>query len=143
VKTAVVKRDPYEQGPRRSLNFGHTIGHALEARFMSKKGRSLTHGEAVAAGMVAEAYMSFAQRRLAKDDLHRITQFIGSHFDLPAVPKRDFDELAGYMRQDKKNSRGRLRLSLLQGIGACRTGCEADARLVKRALAYYNDSLEN
>ena len=74
IKKNIVESDPFEQGLRKVLNFGHTIGHALESYALTTK-TPLLHGEAIAAGMICESYLSL-EKGLSETDLEQITQFL-------------------------------------------------------------------
>ncbi len=141
IKSAIVSADPYEQERRRVLNFGHTAGHALEAVSLGRKMKVLTHGEAVAAGMVIESHAAYRQGMITHGQLTRITSFMATHFALPAVRKQNYAGMLRHMAQDKKNIRGKMRLSLLHGIGTCRTGCVISRQEMVQALDAYNRKL--
>ncbi|MGL4597393.1 MAG: 3-dehydroquinate synthase, partial [Bacteroidia bacterium] len=117
IKSDIVQDDPKEKGLRKSLNFGHTIGHALEAFFLERVSSSVLHGEAVAAGMICEAWLSNQQAKLSADELEDITQFIVQRY-LPIAIDGDADHrLIELMRHDKKNEGGKIRFTLLDRIG--------------------------
>lgn len=110
IKSAFVEADTLEAGERRKLNFGHTLGHALE------KAVGLRHGEAVAIGMVAAARISTARGMLSTDDTERISRWLektGLPVRLPIAPGKLFDA----MRRDKKRQGDALHFVLLSGIG--------------------------
>lgn len=113
IKRTVVEIDETESGPRMVLNFGHTVGHAIE----SLSGYSISHGEAVAAGMVAEAEISGMKGLLGSRDVGRLKALIAAA-GLPAsLPGYSFRKLLGAMRSDKKARAGKLRFVLLNRIG--------------------------
>jgi 3-dehydroquinate synthase len=115
VKADVVSRDEWESGLRAILNFGHTIGHAMEAL---ADYRGLLHGEAVAIGMVAAAELSVRCAGLKVSDAGRIQQLIAVS-DLPTRLGEGYGmpELLAAMKLDKKASAGRLRFVLLDRLG--------------------------
>jgi 3-dehydroquinate synthase len=119
IKAEIVRRDEREQGLRQVLNFGHTIGHAIEAA----SGYSLLHGECVAIGMVYEAAMAekigVASSGTARD-VRRAVERIGLPAALPA--KFAADHLLAVMRSDKKVRSGKMRFALPREIGAMATG---------------------
>lgn len=118
IKTRIVESDPREAGPRKSLNFGHTIGHALESHFMTTESLpQLLHGEAIAAGMIAEAYISHRRGRLAATDLAEITRFIHHFFPKISIPPAALAPVLALSLQDKKNQDGQVMCTLLNGIG--------------------------
>lgn len=106
-KIDIVERDPTEMGLRRILNFGHTIGHALEAC----SGYTLAHGEAVAIGCVVESYLSFLMGYLSEEEYLKIEKKFGP-FKLPAIP--DFRNTLNF---DKKRDKKKVRFVMIEGIG--------------------------
>jgi 3-dehydroquinate synthase len=114
VKKTVVEADPLEKGPREVLNFGHTVGHAIETWALSQ-GLDVLHGEAVAAGMIAEVRLSQLHAGLPAEDMERIVAFLEKAF--PPLPPLPEDDLLAIMRKDKKNRGGQIRMALLAGVG--------------------------
>lgn len=114
IKADVVMADEYERGPRRVLNFGHTVGHALEA--ISRYGRFL-HGEAVGYGMLAAAALSAARGLFPREDLEALSAVIGHMGPLPATADLKAADMLDAMRSDKKVSRGTLHFVLPVRIG--------------------------
>ena len=115
IKAAVVKADEREGGLRRILNFGHTLGHALEAETGY---RTLLHGEAVAFGMIAAARLSELRGRLASGDRRRIEAVVLSYASLGGLEEVDAGSVAARIGGDKKSVGGRARFVLAEGIGA-------------------------
>ena len=135
IKAAVVEADEREEGQRAVLNFGHTIGHAVEqwSRY------ELRHGEAVALGMVAAGNMSRALGLLAQEDADRITDVLRT-FKLPLkAPKRlDTDAIVTLTRADKKVRADRRRWILLEAIGGTVIRDDVDEPLVREAIEAIN-----
>ncbi len=107
IKNYIVEQDPEEQNIRKSLNFGHTIGHALEAYFLEHRTqnteqRILLHGEAVAYGIVAELYLSFMRLGFSDKTLRDVTHFVQEHYGRITCPCKDYDTLINLMLHDKK-----------------------------------------
>jgi 3-dehydroquinate synthase len=115
IKADVVSRDERESGPRRALNFGHTIGHALEA---ATKYRRLRHGEAIAYGMRAAAHVSVARGRLSAGDQSRLDEVLRQLGPLPAVEDVAAGDVLDAVTRDKKVTNGRLHFVVAAGIGA-------------------------
>ncbi len=115
IKEKIVQSDPYEKGLRKILNFGHTFGHALEAWYQSTR-TSLTHGHAVALGMIAETYLSSLKTGLNSNEARKIIEEIVRLYpvpdNLPAV-----DDLLSFMFHDKKNRNGKILSVLLKQTG--------------------------
>jgi len=114
IKAAVVMADEREHGPRRTLNFGHTVGHALEA--ISRYGRFL-HGEAVGYGMLAAAALSHKRGLLPAGDLEALTEMIGHMGPLPSTSDLSASDVLEAIQQDKKVSRGTLHFVLPVRLG--------------------------
>jgi len=136
IKKEVVSSDPKEQGLRKILNFGHTIGHALESFSLGSE-EPLLHGEAIAIGMVAEAYLSHTLLSLSEISLNTITQYIKQiYHDLPLSSLDHLDEVFVLMGADKKNKGGEVRTSLLKEIGEATFDITLQKEDVERALAF-------
>ena len=114
IKQEIIEKDPKEQGLRRVLNLGHTIGHAIE----SIESFTLTHGEAVAIGIDMEGYISTKMGLLAEDELHQIVSLL-KLYGFPLVPpsKIDLAALISIMKLDKKSVKEGPRFVLLEKIG--------------------------
>ncbi|MBL7842654.1 MAG: 3-dehydroquinate synthase [Cyclobacteriaceae bacterium] len=135
-KSSVVQQDPTEQGMRKILNAGHTIGHALESFFL-KAGNKILHGEAVAAGLVAEAWLSKKRGILSETELNEISEFILKVFGKLNIGSENLHAIAGLCSQDKKNKGKRILCVLSEGIGKARWDCEVTENEIVDALAYY------
>jgi len=116
IKTAIVTQDPLEQGIRKRLNFGHTLGHALESLRLRAR-NPLLHGEAVALGMILEAHLSVQFAGLPGTDAQAIETAIRALGYPTALGRIDPARLASYLLQDKKNAGTSLRFALLSSIG--------------------------
>lgn len=115
IKAAVVEKDEREQGLRRILNFGHTVGHAIEA---VTRYRRLRHGEAVAYGMQAVAHLAAARKLLPGSDRDALVHLVTSLGPLPSIQDLTGDSLVEAIRRDKKVLQGRLHMVLPTAIGA-------------------------
>jgi 3-dehydroquinate synthase len=117
IKRDVVQADETEQGLRKTLNFGHTIGHAIEGQALTC-GISITHGEAVAIGMAGESYLSYRGGRISRSELETVVSGItqaGLPVKLPvALP---VTALRSTLAHDKKNVGGAVKWTLLDRIG--------------------------
>jgi len=134
IKRSVVEADETEQGPRKTLNFGHTIGHAVEG-YALEHGIPLTHGEAVAIGMVGEALISWRSGRISEGEFLAVRAGIG-RAGLPVSLPTPFPvaELRQLLARDKKNIGSQVRWVLLDGIGACSFDLSVPEALVVEAL---------
>ncbi|CAH1002154.1 3-dehydroquinate synthase [Neolewinella maritima] len=137
IKRDIVLEDPFEHGKRKALNFGHTIGHAVESYFLNRENR-LLHGEGVAVGMITESWLSADRGTLAEEDLARITDYCLRVYGHQPIPRDCFDELIQLMRQDKKNERGEINFTFLARPGEAVVNQTATADQITRSLEYYN-----
>lgn len=119
IKNNVVLQDPHEKGLRKSLNFGHTVGHAVETYSLDNDEKHLTHGEAIAIGMICESWLSYKNTGLSLDALNEITSVITRMYPKYEVNDASFDELAALMKKDKKNEGDEINCTLLSDIGTC------------------------
>jgi len=138
IKKKVVAADPTEKGLRKILNFGHTLGHAIETFFLDKGKKRLLHGEAIAAGMIAEAYIGFQKGMLGEDELAQVEEFIYAVYGSVNIDPNDFEAIIKLTQQDKKNKGKLVRASILKGIGDCAYDISLSKTDMKKALAYYS-----
>jgi 3-dehydroquinate synthase len=139
IKNEIVKKDPQEKGPRKALNFGHTIGHAVESWSLEGGGAQLLHGEAIAIGMVCESWLSAERCGLDKSLLNEITSFILHTFKTIQLEKFDDLRLIELMRHDKKNSGDKINFTLLSDIGKAEINRTCSVEEIKRSLRYYRE----
>ena len=139
IKNEVVTEDPLEKGLRKILNFGHTIGHAIESYALSNSKKPLTHGEAIAIGMVCEAYLSAKNCSLEADELEDISNYILSVYPKYNIKEKSFNTLLKLMQSDKKNEDGNIMFSLLDKIGHCTFNCHVTKEDILESLVYYNN----
>ncbi len=133
-KSKVVAEDPKEKGRRKVLNFGHTIGHALETYFLDTEER-LFHGEAIAAGMMAESYIAREKGLLSDADVQQIVGYLTTIYGRIVVP--DDPQILEIMRQDKKNKGNKILMALPQGIGNAVWDVEVSEEQVLEALSFF------
>lgn len=117
IKNTIVLMDPTENGIRKALNFGHTLGHAIESYLLENPERSLLHGEAIAVGMVLESYISLKKNKISYDDYIEIKEFIHSVFGRFSFSHSDIENIIKLLIHDKKNEYGTIQFVLLNGIG--------------------------
>jgi 3-dehydroquinate synthase len=134
IKAKIVAQDPTENGLRKILNFGHTIGHALESYYLNTA-TPLAHGHAVAIGMLLEARLSVEQATLSKTEFQAIEKYIKQTYQLQ-IPN-NAEGLWALMQQDKKNVNGEVRICLLAEIGNCLFDQKLTFEDFKDALAHY------
>jgi len=135
-KSSVVEQDPREAGLRKILNAGHTIGHALES-YLLEQNRRILHGEAVAAGLIAEAWIALERKMIDDQAFHDITAYILSIYGKAEFSEEETGMIAALTLQDKKNKDNKVLCVLLDGVGKARWDCEISLEEVKRALSFY------
>lgn len=141
VKWGVVEQDPTEKGLRKTLNFGHTIGHAIESYFL-KAGPRLLHGEAIAIGMIAENYLSAKMLNVSepeRDEINRYLLEVYGHVELPDALLEQVVELASH---DKKNEGAVIQASLLKEVGNCTYNIPIGGPDILDSLFYYRSLKE-
>ena len=123
IKNDVVMQDPEENGLRKILNFGHTIGHAVESYSLQHDHDPLLHGEAIAVGMICEAYLSAQKNSLPAEDLDEVVKTFKQFFQKYSIKEASVPALLEIMKSDKKNTSGQINCSLLTQIGHCAIDC--------------------
>ncbi|WP_210487184.1 3-dehydroquinate synthase [Rufibacter aurantiacus] len=137
IKSRVVTADPLENGLRKILNFGHTIGHAVESFYLEKPGQTLLHGEAIAVGMLCEAWLSTQKGLLPQEELEQIETFILSIYEKVTIPEADVQAISHLCLHDKKNDGATINCTLLQKIGEALYDKPITLPEVQSALRYY------
>jgi 3-dehydroquinate synthase len=137
VKKKVVEEDPFEKGLRKILNFGHTIGHAIESYFLQKDEKRLLHGEAIAAGMICETYLSAKYCNLPESSVKSIEDYILKTFGRILISKDDIEEITLLCLQDKKNEKGVINFSLLKDIGNSVFNVGVEQNEIRKVLQLY------
>jgi len=138
IKNKVVIEDPHEKGIRKSLNFGHTIGHAVETHSLMNDEDPLTHGEAIAIGMICEAKLSSMKTGLSDAELAEITEVIGNLYPKYSIAQSCHKALYTVMQKDKKNQSNKINCTLLTNIGQCRIDNICTEEELCESLAYYS-----
>ncbi len=137
VKQRIVTEDPLEQGIRKALNLGHTVGHAFES--FALKHSPILHGYAVAYGLISELYLSTVKAGFPSDKMHQTVSFIKEHYGKMAITCDDYPTLLELMTHDKKNVAGTINFTLLGGIGDIRINQTATKEDIYEALDFYRE----
>ncbi len=143
IKERVVALDPTEKGLRKILNFGHTVGHAVESWFLvnCQPNQRLLHGEAIAVGMVAEAWLSVQLGLLPERDLWAIEQYIFQIYGRAELPGAELPAMARLALQDKKNEGQVILASLLQSVGEAVFDVPLTEAQLVASLQYYRSRM--
>lgn len=138
IKNKIVTDDPFEQSHRKVLNFGHTLGHAIESYFLSNNDKTMLHGEAVAIGMVLEGYLSTLQYGFPKEELLRLYGLYSSYFTPHHFEAHEVKQILELIVHDKKNTRGNVHFVLLQHVAKPVIDCKVEASQLKEAFTFFN-----
>ena len=139
IKYNIVSSDPEERGYRKVLNFGHTIGHAIEGILSHELQQKVTHGDCVALGMLAEAQLSHKYADMKKSDLKNICDYLTLHYekiDLNGVTREAF---FNSLMQDKKNRGEEIRATLIRKPGDCVIDIPVSLKACWKALKFYEN----
>ncbi|MBP9152640.1 MAG: 3-dehydroquinate synthase, partial [Flavobacteriales bacterium] len=136
VKLEVVVRDEFESGERKKLNFGHTIGHAIESHLL-KSEQEVLHGEAIAAGMIMESWLSHKISGLPESELSSICLVVDSVFSRISISETEWTAMKKLLIYDKKNRDGQVQFVLIQRIGDAVIDQPASQELLDGAFKFY------
>ncbi|MCB0465237.1 MAG: 3-dehydroquinate synthase, partial [Aequorivita sp.] len=140
IKKEIVAKDPLEKNLRKTLNYGHTLGHAIESYFLkSPDKKNLLHGEAVAAGMVLATFISMETYGFPKETLFDISKTIFKYFPKQSFDKKDIEAIINLLVFDKKNRNGQVLFVLMKDIGNYKIDCVVSNNLIYNAFDYYKN----
>jgi len=137
-KNSIVRKDLKEKNIRKVLNFGHTLGHAVESSYLGSK-QELLHGEAIAIGMILESFLSYKILRLSYEDLISITKTIIYFFKKIKIENSQIIEILNLLKHDKKTVEGKINFVLLNGISDTKIDVLVDKSLINDAFKFYNN----
>ncbi len=138
IKNKVVLQDPTEQNIRKILNYGHTLGHAVESYFLESKDHDLLlHGEAIAIGMILEGYLSHKLCELPIEQLEDIKTTFLNRYPKTDFKAADIETILSLLKFDKKNTHGHINFVLLKSIGEPVIDVQIPSELYQEAFAYY------
>ena len=138
VKQRIVTEDPTEQGLRKALNLGHTVGHAFESLALER--RPVLHGYAVAWGLVCELYLSVVKTGFPVDRMRQVARFVFDHYGRMPITCDDYPALLQLMTHDKKNTAGRINFSLLSDVGQLCLDQTATQQEIEEVLDFYREN---
>ena len=138
IKKNVVDIDPFENGLRKTLNFGHTLGHAIESYFLSHPDKkTLLHGEAIVIGMILACYISTELAGFPKETTHDIKQLFIDYYGKETIEEADYQPIMDLLKYDKKNNHGNIYFVLLEAIGSPKIDCLVDDAIILEAFKFY------
>ena len=139
IKNDVVTTDPYEDGLRKTLNYGHTLGHAIESYFLNHpKKQELLHGEAIAIGMVLETYLSQKLTNFPPQEAVEVKAAFYNIFGKIEFNNDDINAIIELLKFDKKNSYGNINFVLLENYGKAKLDQKVSNELILEAFEFYN-----
>jgi len=139
IKNEIVMQDPTEKSIRKALNFGHTLGHAIESYFLENENKkSLLHGEAIAIGMILESYISLEKNLITINEYNQIKTTIKSIYDDVIFEENDIEPIMELLIHDKKNEYGNIQFALIEGIGNIKINQSVENELILKAFQDYN-----
>ncbi len=136
IKKAVVNVDPKESGLRKILNFGHSIGHAVESFYLNSQD-PLLHGEAIALGMITEGFLSFQKIGLSFEELNELSIKLLTIFGKVNLDSKDLSAILDLCAQDKKNEGATQLFTLLPSLGDCTYNNPVTREEIRHAILYY------
>ena len=142
VKQRVVAQDPTEKGVRKILNFGHTLGHAVETYFLNQPRKRLLHGEAIAIGMVAEARIAYEKKMINGSLLGQIEEYLFAVYGNVHLTDEAIAPILALTLQDKKNRGRAVRMALLDGSGSCSYDVPVSSAEMRRGLNFYRGLID-
>ena len=138
IKNKVVKIDPNENGLRKTLNYGHTLGHAIESYFLINENKTtLLHGEAIAIGMILATYISYKNFEFPERKLNNIKEVLIRNYGKVEFLGSDYKEIIELLKFDKKNSHGNINFVLLEDIAKTKIDCIVSNELILESFKFY------
>jgi len=136
IKQDVVEKDFHESNIRKTLNFGHTIGHAVESLCL-QQGNPILHGEAVAMGMIAETHLAYLENLISEDDSKAIIENIQRYYPYLDISDFSDEKITALLLNDKKNIDSKINFSLLSSIGSCTYDYQCSQKNIFESLSFY------
>lgn len=138
IKNSIVTQDPLEENLRKTLNYGHTLGHAIESYFLSHPEKdALLHGEAIAIGMILANYISTELSGFSKTENDSIKTTIKAIFGEVTVLPSDYEAIIELLKYDKKNEHGNINFVLLEDMEKPVINCLVNNDIIIKAFEYY------
>lgn len=138
IKNEIVLQDPTEKNIRKALNFGHTLGHAIESYFLENENKkTLLHGEAIAIGMILESHISLDKKLISQQEYFQIKNTIKTIYDDVVFDEKDIEPILELLIHDKKNEYGNIQFALIDGIGKIKINQSVENELILKAFEDY------
>ena len=143
IKNKIICQDPYEKDIRKTLNFGHTIGHAIESYSIANTSKELYHGEAICIGMICESYIAMQLNYITSDYLEKIKKYLTKTIGKFDISDYDKNALFEIMQNDKKNSHQSINFSLIKEKEFSTIDNYIEKNIIFDALSYYISGEKN
>ncbi len=138
IKNEIVIQDPTEKNIRKALNFGHTLGHAIESYFLENENKTtLLHGEAIAVGMILESYISLHKNLISEPEYLQIKNTLKNIYVDIVFEEEDIQPILELLIHDKKNEYGNIQFALIEGIGKIKINQAVENELILKAFLDY------
>ena len=134
IKLKIVQNDPFENGERKILNYGHTIGHAIEACSLQKDVNPLSHGEAIAMGMIIENEIACLMGLMKQETKSYVRTVLEKYILAVNIENYQPEEILSRVKQDKKNANGKILMSLISDIASCKYDVEVEEELMLKVM---------
>ena len=136
IKTTIIQLDYHDFNDRRKLNFGHSIGHAIESIFLNQN-KPISHGFALSIGIICETYISYLRCGLSKNTLNSVVEVIFNIFPSIFLDPKEDDLILEYVKYDKKNSQGLLNFTLIKDVGVALVNFSVFEKDILSSLDFY------
>ena len=140
LKNKIVLKDPFDKGLRKTLNFGHTIGHAIESLLLATN-KELLHGEAIVIGILVESHLSFQKKLLSKKELDEVVTLLKKVFNPHKINDLNLNSIFKLMKNDKKSANNKFQFAIIDKIGACKFDIAISDLQIKKAIKFYNTNI--
>lgn len=138
IKQKIVLQDPFENNLRKTLNYGHTLGHAIESFYLEDKSKkTLLHGEAIGIGLILESFISYKLLNFPKQSLNMVVDAVLRYFKKQDFDEKEIEQILYLLQFDKKNRNGEVRFVLMENIGSCSIDNTVPKDLIISAFNYY------
>jgi len=137
-KVNIIEKDPTEKDIRKYLNYGHTLGHAIESYLLGTK-RELLHGEAISVGIILESYLSCLRCKFDINKANQIKSFVMKFYKKIDFAATDIEMVIKLLKYDKKNINDNALFVLIRNIGDPTTNNEVNIKEIKEAFRFYQD----
>ena len=136
IKVDIIKSDPMELNNRKYLNYGHTLGHAIESYLLGTE-QEILHGEAIAIGLILETYISHLKRDFDLVLTNEIKNHINKHYEIIDLSEDSILNIIDLLKYDKKNNNDRPMFVLLNNVGEVKINQAVDIKQIKEAFKFY------